>query len=96
MYSDVASKVFDNTDTSLFATIRPDFLVMNNETELVVIEVKPFNTSHSLLEADEIRIAELTKKILHRRMATAKSEKEFNSFGIIIAGKYNILSFYYF
>jgi hypothetical protein len=96
LYSDVASKVFDNTDTSLFATIRPDFLVMNNGTELVVIEVKPFNTSHSLLEADEIRIAELTKKILHRRMATAKSEKEFNSFGIIIAGKYNILSFYYF
>lgn len=86
LYSDAASKAFDNTDTSLFATIRPDFLVMNNETGLVVIEVKPLNTSHSLLEADEIRTAEMTKK----------NEKEFSSFGIMIAGKYNILSFYYF
>ncbi|KAI8048482.1 hypothetical protein BDF21DRAFT_469106 [Thamnidium elegans] len=83
---DVASQAYRDTDTSLFAIIRPDFLIMNGETELVAVEVKPFNGSPSLVEADEIRVAELTKKLLHRRMAKAKSTKEFSSFGIAIAG----------
>ncbi|KAG2230571.1 hypothetical protein INT48_006876 [Thamnidium elegans] len=82
---DVASQAYRDTDTSLFAIIRPDFLIMNGQTELVAVEVKPFNGSPSLVEADEIRVAELTKKLLHRRMAKAKSTKEFSSFGIAIA-----------
>lgn len=59
---------------------------MSDETELVAIEVKRFNTPPSLVDADEVRLAELTKKLLHFRMAKAKSMKEFSSFGMTIAG----------
>ncbi|EPB83800.1 hypothetical protein HMPREF1544_09433 [Mucor circinelloides 1006PhL] len=86
---DIASNAYKHTNTNVLQRIRPDFLVLDNETELIAIEVKPFNTTQSLIEEDEVRVAELSKKMLHMRMARAKTVKEFCSFGICIAGNYN-------
>lgn len=94
MYSDVPSQAYKNTDTSLFAIIRPGLIIMSDETELVVVEVKPFNASPSLKEADAIRVAEHTKKILHWRMVRSKTTKEFCSFGTTASGKYVFFSNY--
>ncbi|GAA5816817.1 hypothetical protein MFLAVUS_010351 [Mucor flavus] len=54
--------------------------------EIGVVEIKPFNTPLEALEEDRVRLAEISKKILHKRILTAKSEKELNTFAIMIAG----------
>lgn len=89
IFSDVASKVYKDTDTELFSTIRPDFIVSDGDVELLIIEVKPFNADKSLVEADEIRAAELAKKVLHRRMVKAKNDNEFSTFSMTIVGMYS-------
>lgn len=55
--------------------------------EIGVVEIKPFNTPLEALEEDRVRLAEISKKILHKRILTAKSEKELNTFAIMIAGE---------
>jgi hypothetical protein len=53
--------------------------------EIGVIEVKPFNTPSEIVEEDRVRLAEISKKMLHKRILAAKSEKELNTFAILIA-----------
>lgn len=55
--------------------------------EIGVVEIKPFNIPFELLEEDRVRLAEISKKMLHKRILAAKSEKELNTFAIMIAGK---------
>ncbi|CAO3616958.1 unnamed protein product [Mucor fragilis] len=57
---DVASNTYKHTDTDVFETIRPDFLLLDHETKLVAVEVKPFNSSQALVEKDKVRVAELS------------------------------------
>ncbi|KAG1473261.1 hypothetical protein G6F56_001054 [Rhizopus delemar] len=54
--------------------------------EICVVEIKPFNIPFELLEEDRVRLAEISKKMLHKRILAAKSEKELNTFAIMIAG----------
>lgn len=54
--------------------------------EIGVVEIKPFNIPFELLEEDRVRLAEISKKMLHKRILAAKSEKELNTFAIMIAG----------
>ncbi|KAL9536729.1 hypothetical protein MBANPS3_012413 [Mucor bainieri] len=84
---DVASEAYQTTDTNNFKTIRPDFLMLHESVELITVEVKPCNTAKSLIDEDEVRVAELSKKIMHRRMTKAKTVKEFCSFGICMVGE---------
>lgn len=42
--------------------------------EIGVVEIKPFNTPFEKLEEDRIHLAEISKKMLHRRVLAAKSE----------------------
>ncbi|KAL9537035.1 hypothetical protein MBANPS3_012144 [Mucor bainieri] len=85
--SDVASEAYKNTNTKSFEIIRPNFVVLHESVELITVEVKPFNTATSLIDEDEARVAELSKKTMHRRMTIAKTVKKFCSFGICIVGK---------
>lgn len=55
--------------------------------EIGVVEIKPFKTLFETLEEDRVRLAEISKKMLHKRILTAKSEKELNTFAIMIAGE---------
>jgi hypothetical protein len=55
--------------------------------EIGVVEIKPFKTPLEALEEDRVRLAEISKKMLHKRILTAKSEKELNTFAIMIAGE---------
>lgn len=55
--------------------------------EIGVIEIKPFNTPSEVVEEDRIRLAEISKKMLHKNILVAKSEKELVTFAIMIAGK---------
>lgn len=57
-------------------------------TEIGVVEIKPFNTPFEALEEDRVRIAEMSKKMLHRRILAGKSEKELYTYGIVIAGEH--------
>jgi hypothetical protein len=66
----------------VFKIIRADFTVYYKDIELVIVEVKPFNPDERLVELDEVRLGELAKKMLHKRMATAKTSKEFMIFTI--------------
>lgn len=52
------------------------------DIEVAVIEVKPIYAYDRLAELDEVRLGGLTKKLLHKRMATAKSKEEFCTFSI--------------
>ncbi|OBZ81352.1 hypothetical protein A0J61_10599 [Choanephora cucurbitarum] len=54
--------------------------------EIGVVEIKPFKTPFEMLEEDRVRLAEISKKMLHKRILAAKSEKELNTFAIMIAG----------
>lgn len=55
--------------------------------EIGVVEIKSFKTPFETLEEDRVRLAEISKKMLHKRILTAKSEKELNTFAIMIAGE---------
>ncbi|KAI8063418.1 uncharacterized protein B0P05DRAFT_581120 [Gilbertella persicaria] len=55
-------------------------------TEIGVVEIKPFNTPSKTVDEDRVRLAEISKKMLHKRILAAKSEKEFITFAIMIAG----------
>lgn len=89
IFSDAPSVIYKNTDKILFETITVDFTVMYKETEVVSVEVKPYNTLESLMELDKVRIAEVSKKKLHKRMVTSKTVKEFSTFGATAVGKHN-------
>ncbi|RCH99078.1 hypothetical protein CU097_009859 [Rhizopus azygosporus] len=54
--------------------------------EIGVVEIKPFNTPFEIVEEDRGRLVEISKKMLHKRILAAKSEKELNTFAIMIAG----------
>lgn len=55
--------------------------------EIGVVEIKPFNSPFEILEESRVRLAEISKKMLHKRILAAKSEKELNTFAIMIAGE---------
>ncbi|KAI7867049.1 hypothetical protein BDF14DRAFT_1727253 [Spinellus fusiger] len=54
--------------------------------EIGVVEIKPFNTPTEKVEEDRVRLAEISKKMLHKRILAAKSEKELVTFAVMIAG----------
>ncbi|CAO3702666.1 unnamed protein product [Rhizopus stolonifer] len=54
--------------------------------EIGIVEIKPFNTPSEKVEEDRVRLAEISKKMLHKRILAAKSEKELVTFAIMIAG----------
>lgn len=72
----------------MFSTIRVDFTVHWNSTEVAVIEVKPLNSYNRFVEHDQAGLGELSKKLLHKRMATASCKKEFSTFSICFNGTY--------
>ncbi|KAI9022896.1 hypothetical protein CLU79DRAFT_701956 [Phycomyces nitens] len=53
--------------------------------EIGVVEIKPFNTPAEKVEEDRVRLAEISKKMLHKRILAAKSEKELVTFAIMIS-----------
>lgn len=55
--------------------------------EIGVVEIKPFNTPSKIVEEYWVRLAEISKKMLHKRILAAKSEKELNTFAIMVAGE---------
>lgn len=66
---------------------RPDMLFTLQGIEVGYGEIKPPDTNCALLDEDRARISELCKRQLHTRIKQAKSEKEFVTYGILIAGK---------
>lgn len=54
--------------------------------EIGALEVKPYRTPAVDIDNDIVRLGEMTKKMLHRRVVKAKSEKEFVTFGVMIYG----------
>ncbi|KAG2230583.1 hypothetical protein INT48_006888 [Thamnidium elegans] len=85
---DIPSQAYRNTDKILFSIMRVDFTVYYRNIEIAAIEVKPLNVYDRSVEHDEVRLGELTKKLLHKRMATAKSKKEFSTFSMCFNGMY--------
>jgi hypothetical protein len=55
--------------------------------EIGVVEIKPFNTPAEKVEEDRVRLAEISQKMLHKRILAAKNEKELVTFAIMIAGE---------
>jgi hypothetical protein len=55
--------------------------------EIGILEIKPFNTPIENIEEDRIRLAEISKKMLHKRVLAAKSGKELIIFAIMITGE---------
>lgn len=56
--------------------------------DIGLIEVKPFNTPLKQIEEDVVRLAEISKKILHKRILNAKGDKELVTFAVMISGKF--------
>jgi hypothetical protein len=54
--------------------------------EIGLGEIKPFNTPMEDIETDRIRLAEISKKMLHRRILQAKPEAEFKIFCVMFHG----------
>ncbi|KAF7720683.1 hypothetical protein EC973_006536 [Apophysomyces ossiformis] len=68
---------------------RSDMLFTSQDgIEIANGEVKPPETNGALLDVDRARIAELCKRQLHMRIKESKSEKEFVTYGILIAGQH--------
>lgn len=57
-------------------------------TEVAAIKAKPLNVYDVSVEHDESRLGKLSKKLLHKRMATATSKKEFSTFSMCFNGMY--------
>lgn len=60
--------------------------------EIGALEVKPFNTAAVDIDNDIVRLGEITKKMLHRRVMNAKSSRELMTFGVMVHG--SIVEFY--
>lgn len=58
-----------------------------NDRKIAIVcgEVKDCNASKEEVEVDHIRVCESTKGNLHERMYVARTEREFFSYGIIMA-----------
>lgn len=68
--------------------IRTDFIIVDsNGTEIGNGEIKPINTFVQLQEEDRMRVIELAKKQLHRRMRSARSDRGLDTFGIFFNGR---------
>ncbi|CEG68854.1 hypothetical protein RMATCC62417_05028 [Rhizopus microsporus] len=94
---DVNDKIVVYWDTPLNLYVNSNMKIQRRQTtdakfttidgiEIGVVEIKPFNTPFEIVEEDRVRLAEISKKMLHKRILAAKSEKELNTFAIMIAG----------
>ncbi|KAL9544046.1 hypothetical protein PS6_008955, partial [Mucor atramentarius] len=54
--------------------------------EIGGVEIKPFYTAATDIDNDIVRLGEITKRMLHRRVMKAKSPREFITFGIMVHG----------
>ncbi|CEG83612.1 hypothetical protein RMATCC62417_17500 [Rhizopus microsporus] len=55
--------------------------------EIGVLEIKPYNTPIGKVKEDRARLAEISKKMLHKRVLAAKSVKELIAFALMITGE---------
>ncbi|CAO3683164.1 unnamed protein product [Rhizopus stolonifer] len=60
--------------------------------EIGAVEIKPFHTAAVDIDNDIIRLGEITKRMLHRRVMKAKSPREFMTFGVMVYG--SIIEYY--
>jgi hypothetical protein len=69
-------------------TLKPDVTFLSEDNvEIGCCEIKPFNSDKHKVELDDrIRIAEITKKQLHRRIIMAKSRRSYYTFGMLVSG----------
>jgi hypothetical protein len=66
----------------------PGFNIQTRHREVVCIgEIKPFNTSEPLLEEDRIRLAELLKYYLHKRITSSRTTHEHCIYAMLFAGE---------
>lgn len=54
--------------------------------EIGAVEIKPFNISAVDIDNDIIRLAEISKRMLHKRVIKAKSSKELITFALMVHG----------
>ncbi|KAI9245765.1 hypothetical protein BY458DRAFT_536990 [Sporodiniella umbellata] len=87
VYWDMPLSIYKNSNMKIQRRQTPDakFTTLDG-IEIGVVEIKPFNTAFEALEDDRVRLAEISKKMLHKRVLAAKSEKELKTFAIMIAG----------
>jgi hypothetical protein len=60
--------------------------------EIGAVEIKPFHTAAVDIDNDIVRLGEITKRMLHRRVMKAKSPREFMTFGVMVYG--SIVEYY--
>lgn len=48
------------------------------------MEIKPFHTAIVDIDNDIVRLGEITKRMLHRRVVKAKSPREYMTFGVMV------------
>ncbi|KAI8974438.1 hypothetical protein BDB01DRAFT_881019, partial [Pilobolus umbonatus] len=65
----------------------PDILFRHQDLDIGMGEVKHHLVSPSEVEIDRIRIAEMLKKMLHKRISRSKDKLEFIVFGMMIYGE---------
>ncbi|KAI8982360.1 hypothetical protein BDF20DRAFT_938360 [Mycotypha africana] len=87
VYWDTPLDLYKNSNMKIQKRQTPDakFKTIDG-IEIGVVEIKPFNTPTEKIEEDRVRLAEISKKMLHRRVLAAKSERELITFAVMIAG----------
>ncbi|KAG0757481.1 hypothetical protein G6F57_010553 [Rhizopus arrhizus] len=60
--------------------------------EIGAVEIKSFHTAAVDIDNDIVRLGEITKRMLHRRVMKAKSPREFMTFGVMVYG--SIVEYY--
>ncbi|KAI8643464.1 hypothetical protein BD408DRAFT_364973 [Parasitella parasitica] len=84
---DLPLKLYENSDMSLLRRETPDIVFKTLDgNELGIAEIKPFNARVTDVENDVVRLAEITKRMLHKRILNAKSTKEWITFAIMFNG----------
>ncbi|KAI7906290.1 uncharacterized protein BX663DRAFT_529107 [Cokeromyces recurvatus] len=57
-----------------------------NGLEIGAVEIKPFHTAAADIDNEIVRLGEITKRMLHRRVMKAKSLRKFMTFGVMVYG----------
>lgn len=87
IYKDVPFDFYDSSDMSIQHRQTSDAkFVEIGGLEIGGVEIKPFYTAATDIDNDIVRLGEITKRMLHRRVMKAKSPRELITFGIMVHG----------